>query len=88
MAINERLKEQLSAAIYRVWARWMTQMFSKGRFDVDGRWVMPMDICDEYTERLTKKYDRLTDDEKAWFRSTAKEVLNLFWLHKGADNDN
>lgn len=87
MMKREALKERIAALIYRAWSRWMSSLFSKGFFDVQGRWVMSKEACDEYTGRITKKYTQLNDYEKAWPRTIATQVLDLVWLLKENEND-
>ncbi|MDP1624422.1 MAG: hypothetical protein Q8L64_01495, partial [bacterium] len=84
---KKQLNERLAALVYRTWTRWLTQMFSKGFFDIEGRWIMSKEACDEYTTKMTKKYVWLSDEEKAWARAVAEDILIIFYTYKESKND-
>lgn len=81
--IDTKLKESLARCLHeRIWAGWMSYMFSKGTLNADGTWTMPKWAVDRWTRQMNTPYAELPEPEKTSDRELVDPILWALEWHK------
>jgi hypothetical protein len=68
-------RELLAKLAHEQWSGWMHYLFSKGTYNEDGTWTMPVDFVNRWHRQMTVPYDRLPEEEKDSDRKEADRVI-------------
>ncbi len=70
------LREILARLVHEdQWSGWMKYLFSKGQFNEDGTWTMPVWAVKRWTRQMKTPYSQLSDDEQENDRQEADKFL-------------
>lgn len=69
------LREKLAIIANEQWSGWMKYLFSKGTFNKDGTWTMPVWAVERWTRQMKTPYAQLPDDEQENDRQEADKFL-------------
>ena len=72
------LREKLAELCHSQWNDWMVYLFSKGKFNNDGTWTMPVWAVDRWTRQMRTLYADLPTEEKDTDRKEADKFLEIF----------
>lgn len=75
------LREKLAELCHSQWNGWMHYLFSKGEFNNDGTWTMPVWAVDRWTRQMRTLYADLPTEEKDTDRKEADKFLEIFKQH-------
>lgn len=74
---SETKREQLAALAHRQWSGWMHYLFSKGTFNEDGTWTMPVWAVERWQRQMKTPYSELSNDEKEQDRKEADRMIKI-----------
>jgi len=69
------MKEQLAKLTHDQWSGWMKYLFSKGTFNEDGTWTMPLWAVIRWTKQMETPYSELSKSEQDRDRIEAEKFL-------------
>jgi hypothetical protein len=61
----------------QAWSGWMKYMFSKGTFNPDGSWTMPMEYVERWMRQSETLYDNLSEREKESDLAEADKMIEI-----------
>lgn len=83
--------ELLASVEHTRWSDWQDYMFSKGRFNDDGTWTMPVEFVKRWRRQSETPYERLSEPEKESDRTEVRKWLiclqkldAIIWLNHAA----
>ncbi len=76
------LKEKLANLAHEQWSGWMEYLFSKGEFNKDGTWTMPIWAVERWSQQMKTPYSELSKSEQDSDRSEADKFLAVMGEHK------
>lgn len=68
--------EKMADAQHKIWAHWMDYMFSTGKYNENGDWVMPKEKVDRWKKQAATDYNDLTEKEKESDRDIVRKFIN------------
>jgi hypothetical protein len=71
------IRERLSNLQHDIWSRWMTWMFSKGTFNSDGSWTMPVESVERWKRQMWSHYSDLPESERVSDQELADEIIKM-----------
>jgi len=69
------MREKLAELVHILWSGWMKYLFSKGTFNDDGTWTMPVWAVTRWIRQMKTPYHKLSEDEKDNDRMEADKFL-------------
>ena len=72
------LREELAEVAHSQWSGWMAYLFSKGEFNDDGTWTMPVWAVDRWTRQMRALFADLSAEEKDTDLKEADKFLKIF----------
>jgi hypothetical protein len=69
---------------HEIWASWMRYMFSKGTYNPDGSWTMPVGLVIRWERQMNTPYPLLTEKEQ---KSDIEQVQKHIFLEKTGEVD-
>lgn len=82
---KETLREKLAELAHDQWAGWMEYLFSKGTFNEDGTWTMPVWAVERWKRQAETPYSDLSEAEKNSDRNEADKFLTV--IETGGDSN-
>ena len=73
MSMGDR--EDIAEVQHGIWSSWMKYLFTQGRFERDGSFVIPVDKVQRWKNQIATEYRDLTEKEKDSDRDQADKVL-------------
>lgn len=74
---SEVLREKLAKLAHDQWSGWMKYLFSKGVFNSDGTWTMPLWAVERWQRQMKTPYSELSETEKESDRAEADKFLRV-----------
>lgn len=75
------MKEKLANLCHEQWSGWLKYMFSKGAFNEDGSWIMPVEFVQRWTRQMNTSYSELSESEQNSDRTEADKFIEVFRQH-------
>lgn len=72
------MREELANLCHEQWSGWLKYMFSKGVFNEDGSWTMPVEFVQRWTRQMNTPYSKLSESEQNSDRTEADKFIAVF----------
>ncbi len=72
---KKTMREKFAEIAHNQWSGWMKYLFSKGTFNEDGTWTMPVWAVDRWKRQMETPYSMLSEDEQQNDRDEADKFL-------------
>ena len=69
------LREKIAQLAHEQWSGWMDYLFSKGVFNPDGTWTMPVEFVERWQRQARTPYAELSSPEQDSNRKEADKFL-------------
>lgn len=77
------MREKLAQLAHDQWSGWMEYLFSKGTFNEDGTWTMPVWAVDRWKRQMKMPYSELSESEQDSDRSEADKFMKVLLTKDG-----
>ena len=77
------MKERLAELCHSQWSGWVRYMFSKGVFNENGSWTMPVEFVQRWQRQMNTPYAELSDSEQNSDRTEADKFIKLVYEDGG-----
>ena len=71
------IREELSDYAHDTWSGWMKYMFGKGRFTVEGEFILPLGLVSRWMRQMNTPYAELSEAEKLSDQKEAARILAI-----------
>jgi len=79
LELSDDLRERLASLCHDQWTDWFVYMFSKGTFNRDGTWTMPVWAVGRWLRQAATSYAELSEDEQDSDRKEADKFIELIF---------